>query len=86
MIVTPSPARKQCTILFTSYNMGAECTVIVVMYYKGSICMTTLYVTESGSFIKRKGGHVIVGRNHEVLFEVPFESIDDVTVLDSFLY
>ncbi len=41
--------------------------------------MTTLYVTESGSFIKRKGGHVIVGRNHEVLFEVPFESIDDVT-------
>ena len=44
--------------------------------------MTTLYVTESGSFIKRKGGHVVVGRNHEVLFEVPFESIDDVTVFD----
>ena len=57
------------------------------MYDKGGICMTTLYVTESGSFIKRKGGHVIVGRNHEVLFEVPFEvlfeSIDDVTVFDS---
>ena len=35
------------------------------------------------SLIKRKGGHVIVGRNHEVLFEVPFESIDDVTVFDS---
>lgn len=45
--------------------------------------MTTLYVTESGSFIRRKGGHVIVGRNHEVLFEVLFESIDDVTVFDS---
>lgn len=49
--------------------------------------MTTLYVTESGSFIKRKGGHVIIGRNHEVLFEVPFEvpfeSIDDVIVFDS---
>ena len=44
--------------------------------------MTTLYVTESGSFIKRKGGHVVVGRNHEVLFEVPFESIDDVIVFD----
>ena len=44
--------------------------------------MTTLYVTESSSFIKRKSGHVIVGRNHEVLFEVPFESIDDVTVFD----
>lgn len=45
--------------------------------------MTTLYVTEAGSFIKRKGGHVVVGRNHEVLFEVPFESIDDVTVFNS---
>lgn len=30
-------------------------------YYKGGICMTTLYVTESGSFIKRKGGHIIGG-------------------------
>ena len=38
---------------------------------------------ESESFIKGKGGHVIVGRNHEVLFEVPFEAIDDVTVFDS---
>lgn len=45
--------------------------------------MTTLYVTEAGSFIKRKGGHVVVGRNHEVLFEIPFEAIDDVTVFDS---
>lgn len=44
--------------------------------------MTTLYVTESGAFIKRKGGYVIVRRNHEVLFEVPFESIDDVIVFD----
>lgn len=56
------------------------------MYYRGGICMTTLYVTESGYFIKRKGGHVIVGRNHKVLFEVPFEvpfeSIDDVIVFD----
>lgn len=82
MIVIPSLARKQCTMLFTSYNMGSECIVIIVMYYKRGICMTTLYVTESGSFIKRKGGHVIVGRNHEVLFEVPFDSIDDVTVFD----
>ena len=41
--------------------------------------MTTLYVTESGLFFKRKDGHVIVGRYHEVLFEVLFESIDDVT-------
>ena len=69
MIVKPSPARKPCTILFTSYNMESECIVIIVMYYKEGICMSTLYVTESGSFIKRKGGHVIVGRNHEVLLK-----------------
>ena len=75
--------RKQCTALYTSYNMESECIITIVMYYKGGICMTTLYVTESSSFIKRKGGHVIVGRNHEVLFEVPFDSIDDVTVFDS---
>jgi len=45
--------------------------------------MTSLYVTEAGAFIKRKGGHVIVGRNNEVLFEVPLERIEDVSVIDS---
>ena len=28
-------------------------------------------------------GHVVVGRNHDVLFEIPFEAIDDVTLLVS---
>lgn len=41
--------------------------------------MMTLYVTESRLFIKSKGGDIIVGRNYEILFEVLFESIDDVT-------
>ena len=36
--------------------------------------MSSLYVTEAGSFIKRDGGHVVVGRNNEVLFEVPFRA------------
>lgn len=45
--------------------------------------MTSLYVTEAGAFIKRKGGHVIVGRNNEVLFEVPLERIEDISVIDS---
>ena len=45
--------------------------------------MSSLYVTEAGSFIKRQGGHVIVGRNNEILFEVPLERIEDITVFDT---
>lgn len=45
--------------------------------------MSSLYVTEAGSFIKRNGGHVVVGRNNEVLFEVPLERIEDITVFDT---
>lgn len=45
--------------------------------------MTSLYVTEGGSFIKRKGGHIIIGRNNEVMMEVPLEKIEDITVVDN---
>lgn len=45
--------------------------------------MTSLYITESGSFLKRNGGHVVIGRNNEVLFEVPLERVEDVTLIDS---
>ena len=45
--------------------------------------MSSLYVTEAGSFIKRQGGHVVVGRNNEILFEVPLERIEDITVFDT---
>lgn len=45
--------------------------------------MTSLYVTEGGSFIKRKGGHIIIGRNNKVMMEVPLEKIEDITVVDN---
>lgn len=45
--------------------------------------MTSLYITESGSFIKRRGGHVVIGRNNEILMEVPLERVEDVSVIDS---
>lgn len=45
--------------------------------------MTSLYITESGSFIKRRGGHVVIGRNNETLMEVPLERVEDVSVIDS---
>lgn len=48
--------------------------------------MSSLYVTEAGSFIKRPGGHILVGRNNEVLFEVPLERIEDITCLIQYLY
>lgn len=44
--------------------------------------MTSLYVTEGGAFIRRIGGHVSIGRNNEVLMEVPLEKVEDVTVVD----
>lgn len=44
--------------------------------------MTSLYITESGSFVRKRGGHVIIGRNNEILFEVPLERIEDVTLVD----
>lgn len=45
--------------------------------------MTSLYITESGAYLRKRGGHVLVGRNNEVLLEVPLERIDDVTLIDS---
>lgn len=45
--------------------------------------MTSLYVTESGAFLRKRGGHVLVGRNNEILLEVPLERIEDVTLVDS---
>ena len=45
--------------------------------------MTSLYITESGTYLHKKGGHVIIGRNNEVLLEVPIERLEDVTLIDS---
>lgn len=47
------------------------------------ISMTSLYITESGAFIRKDGGRVIIGRNQEVLMEVPLEKIEDICVIDS---
>ena len=45
--------------------------------------MTSLYITESGAYLRKRGGHVLVGRNNEILLEVPLERIEDVTLVDS---
>lgn len=45
--------------------------------------MTSIYITENGAYLRKRGGHVIIGRNNEVLLEVPLERVDDVTVVDN---
>ena len=45
--------------------------------------MTSIYITENGAYLKKRGGHVIIGRNNEVLLEVPMERVDDVTIVDN---
>ena len=44
--------------------------------------MTSIYITENGAYLRKRGGHVVIGRNNEVLLEVPLERVDDVTVVD----
>ena len=44
--------------------------------------MTSIYITENGACLRKRGGHVVIGRNNEVLLEVPLERVDDVTVVD----
>ncbi len=45
--------------------------------------MASLYITEHGSFVHKRGGRVIIGRNNEVLMEVPIGEVDDVTLIDT---
>lgn len=44
--------------------------------------MTSIYIAENGGYLRKRGGHVVNGRNNEVLLEVPLERVDDVTVVD----
>lgn len=45
--------------------------------------MTSLYITESGAYLHKRGGQIVIGRNNEVLLEVPLNLVEDVTLIDS---
>ena len=45
--------------------------------------MSSIYITESGAYLRKRGGRMLVGRNNEILFEVPLEIIEDITLVDS---
>ena len=45
--------------------------------------MTWLYVTEPGARIGKKGGNIVLGRANEIICEIPLETVEGVTVIDS---
>lgn len=45
--------------------------------------MSSLYITEAGAYAKKDGGRIIVGRNEEILFEIPLEKVDDLLIVDT---
>ena len=42
---------------------------------KGAFSMSHVYITEDGAKISKRGGHFILSRNSEVLFEIPEEGL-----------
>ena len=45
--------------------------------------MTWLYVTEPGARIGKKGGNIVLSRANEVICEIPSETVEGVTIIDS---
>ena len=45
--------------------------------------MSFVYITEEGARIQKKGGKFMVGRNLEVMFEIPEEVLEGLVIIDS---
>lgn len=45
--------------------------------------MSYVYITEEGARIQKKGGRFLVGRNLEILFEIPEETLEGLVLIDS---
>lgn len=45
--------------------------------------MSYVYITEDGARIQKKGGKFLVGRNLEILFEIPEELLDGLVLIGS---
>ena len=45
--------------------------------------MTWLYVTEPGARIGKKGGNVVLSRANEMICEIPSDTVEGVTIIDS---
>jgi len=45
--------------------------------------MSFVYITEEGARIQKKGGKFLVGRNLEILFEIPEEVLEGLVLIGS---
>ena len=45
--------------------------------------MSFAYITEEGAFIRKRGGNFTVGRNEESVMEIPAETLEGLTLIDT---
>lgn len=45
--------------------------------------MSFAYITEEGAYIEKRGGVFVVGRNREVVMEIPIETLDGLVLIGS---
>ena len=45
--------------------------------------MSYVYITEEGARIQKKGGRYLVGRNLEIMFEIPEETLEGLVIVSS---
>lgn len=45
--------------------------------------MSFAYITEEGAYIQKRGGSFTVGRNRECIMEIPAESLEALTLIDT---
>ncbi|WP_315003546.1 CRISPR-associated endonuclease Cas1 [uncultured Selenomonas sp.] len=45
--------------------------------------MSFAYITEEGAYIQKRGGNFTVGRNRECIMEIPVETLEGLTLIDT---
>lgn len=45
--------------------------------------MTSIYITEPGTYLHRKGGKLLIDKNKKTVMEVPMEMVEDITIMDT---
>jgi len=44
--------------------------------------MSFAYITEEGAYVKKRGGNFVIGRNEEVVMEIPEEVLEGLVLID----
>lgn len=45
--------------------------------------MTSIYITEHGAFLHKKGGKLVIDKDDAALMEVPLELVEDITIVNT---